>query len=134
MNIAKAFADHLVSIGVATLGQNLFIGEAPSSKQSPDSIFWIISSGGSKILQLETGENMKMYQIALYYRSRNYGDVYDTLFDLENTLNCSHCMQLGNFDTIDIGASVLSVDNDIDTEDRKVGVLQVEIKIYKECT
>ena len=133
MNIAKSFANYLDDTGVATLGQNLFIGEAPSSKESPDSLFWIMSTGGSKTIKLQTGESVKVYNISLFYRNRNYQMVYDTLFDLEEQLNCTRCSLLDEFDTIDIGASVLSVDSDLDGEDRKVGVLQVIIRTYKEC-
>jgi hypothetical protein len=133
MNIAEAFADYLVNLGKGTLGQNIFIGQAPSSNRVSDSIWWIVGNGGSSLQKNSTGESLKNYQLSVYYRNRDYKTVYDTLSDLEESINCDGCAQLDSFDTIDIEASTFPVDNDLDNEDRKVGLLQVNLTTYKEC-
>jgi len=133
MNITKSFALYLESIGVATLGQTLFIGEAPNTNKVDNPVFWLVSTGGNKTTQLSTGESVKLYQFNLYYRSREYGDVYDTMFELERQLNCSGCETLQGFDNIETQASVLSIDSDLDNEDRKIGLLQTSVTIFENC-
>ncbi len=134
MNIAESFAEYLEDIGVATLGQDLFIGEAPSSNKVGDSIYWLKSSGGEKSLRATTGEAIKAYQIDVYYRSNSYQAVYDSLHELEETLNCAGCVQIGSFDTIEVEAFTFPIDSDLDNEERKVGLLQANLTIYKECS
>lgn len=133
MNLAEAFATHLATLTGTTLGQTLFIGEAPSSDKVADSIWWIVENGGGVIQKNSTGEAQKSYQISVFYRNRNYKAVKDAMFTLEESLNCDGCTQLSGYDTIDIEAITFPIDNDLDSEDRKIGLLQVNITTYKEC-
>lgn len=134
MTLIEAFATYLQdTLSVATLGQDLFIGEAPSSNKVPDSIWWIVSNGGSPVLKNSTGESLKRYQVQIFYRNRDHKAVEDALFNLEEDLNCDGCSQLTGIETVDIEAITFPVDNDIDDEDRKVGLLQVNLTTYKEC-
>lgn len=128
MNVAEAFATYLTTLTSSTLGQDLFIGEAPSSNKVDTDIYWIIASGGPVNKRI-TGQTGKQYSISLYFRSRDYKTVYDTIFALEETLNCASCVELTGYDTIDISATVLGIDDDLDLEDRKVGLLQIVITV-----
>jgi hypothetical protein len=133
MNISESFAEYLVSLGIGTLGQNIFIGNAPSSNMVIDSIWWIVSSGGNPIRRNSTGESLKSYTINVFYRDRDYKTVYDELNTLEESINCDNCTALNDYDTISIEANSFPIDNDLDNEDRKVGLLQVNLTTYKEC-
>lgn len=130
--ISEAFVEYLENEGVGTFGQNIFISQVPDS--APDQTFWTVTSGGTPIAKMRTGEQMKQYFILLYYRSPSAKDVERTLFRLEEKLNCASCVELTGFEVYDIECSQFPVDNDIDDESRKVGFLQANIKIYKkEC-
>jgi hypothetical protein len=133
MNIATSFANYLEGLGIATLGQDLWIGEAPSSNEVPDSIWWILVNGGSPIRKNSTGESTKSYQIQVFSRNRNPRIIADAMQLLEENLNCDDCAQLEGFDTVDIEATVFPIDTDLDDEDRKVGLLQATLTTYKEC-
>lgn len=134
MNVAESFATYLQDVlSIATLGQDLYIGFAPSSKKTTDDLWWIVATGGNKDVELQSGESMKTYFIEIFFRSRDYRTVYDNLHSLEEQLNCDGCTQLTGFDTVDINASVLSIDTDLDNEDRKVGLLQANLITHKEC-
>jgi hypothetical protein len=133
MNIAFSFANFLEVITGSTLGQTLFIGQAPSSNKVNNAIWWIVASGGNRTTDAATGESIKQYVIEVYYRSRDYKAVYDAMQDLELKLNCDDCVQLENYDTLDVKASVLGIDNDLDAEDRKVGLLQANLTVYQRC-
>jgi hypothetical protein len=132
MNIAEAFVELLEDLGIGTFGQDIFIGQAPSSNKVPDSIWWVISSGGSPA-RIASGESIKTYHVEIYCRNRDYKLVYDDLHSLEEQLNCDNCVELDGFDTVKAEAEVLSIDDDLDAEDRKVGLLQVTLTTYKEC-
>lgn len=133
MNIDEAFAEFLQTITSSTLGQDLYIGEAPSSNKAPDTIWWIVATGGNRITGAVSGENLKLYTVEIYYRSRNYKQVYDNIHSLEQTLNCDDCVQLEGYQTIDIQASVLGIDADLDNADRKIGLVQADITVYDNC-
>lgn len=133
MNIAESFANYVEANTAATLGQDLFISNAPSTTKSQSDIWWIVASGGDKIKTYTTGESDKAYTLTVNRRHRDYKQVYDDLHDLEEILNCAGCVELSGFDILEISASVLTIDEDIDSEDRKIGVLQATIITFKEC-
>lgn len=133
MNLSEAFVEYIENLGIATFGQDLFIGEAPSSNHVLDAIWWIKTSGGTPERRLPTGETVKNYLIEIFYRNRDYKAVYDAMEDLEEQLNCDGCSQLTGFETMDIQATVFPIDNDIDSEDRKVGLLQATLRVYQTC-
>lgn len=132
-DIAQSFANYLQGLGIATLGQDLWIGEAPNSNEVPDNIWWILAFGGSPIRKNGTGEATKQYQIQVFARNTNPRVIASAMSQLEEDLNCDGCSQLDGFDTIDIEATVFPIDQDIDSEDRKVGLLQATLTTYKEC-
>ena len=131
MNLAESFSAYLATIVGATSGQTLFIGDAPSSNQVADSIWWIKTSGGSR-QRLRSGESVKQYAIEVYYRSTDYQTVYDEIHDLEEALNSAECPVLSGYTVIDVEAFTFPIDLDLDSEDRKVGLLQVNITTHKE--
>jgi len=133
MTVAASFATYLQSLGIGTLGQDLWIGEAPSSNEVPDKLWWIVPSGGAPVRKNKTGELTKAYIFQVYSRNRNYRELEQAMFQLEEDLNCDGCTQLDGFDTVDIEATTFPIDNDLDGEDRKVGLLQATLTIYKEC-
>lgn len=133
MNLVESFATYLATLTSSVLGQTLFIGEAPSSNKVADSIWWVIASGGAKEIKLATGEAVKNYQIEVYYRNRDYEAVYSAMQSLEEDLNCDGCTQLDGYDTLEIEATTFPIDNDLDDEDRKVGLLSVTLRTFKEC-
>lgn len=132
MSIAEAFATYFATISGSIIGQDLIISNAPSSNKIADSIYWIQASGGGVIKKNQTGENLKSYSVEVRYRNRDYEAVYDNLQSLEEQINSDRCTQLSGFDTVDMEATTFPVDNDLDSEDRKVGLLQVNLVTYKE--
>lgn len=132
--ISEAFIEFLQSKGIATFGTDLFLNQVPNSLTTQDQVYWVITSGGSPIQRLRTGEKVKQYFFSVYYRSRSGKDVDRKLFTLEELLNCAECVQLTNFEVIDVQAEQFPSDSDLDDEERRVGFLQANIKIYKkEC-
>lgn len=132
MNIAEAFAPYLATKTGSTIGQDLFVGQAPSSNDVNDSVWSVTASGGDKELNLRTGESLKNYFLEVRYRNRNYETVYNELYDLEEALNAGDCDQLSGFETIQIQATTFPIDDDLDSEDRKIGLLVATVLIYKE--
>lgn len=133
MTIVSALGKYLQDNSIATLGQDLILGRAPTSKETSDDLWWIINTGGGTLSKNQTGESRKQYTALVYRRGRNYRIIDEQLLTLEEQLNCDRCTQLEGFDTIDIEATIFPTDDDLDSEDRKVGLLQVTITTYKEC-
>lgn len=128
MNIAEAFAEFLQDQGFGSLGDSLRIGTVPLD--APSTCWWIITSGGSTVSQNHTGERRKQYLIQVFYRNVDATEVYNQLQALEELINSDSCTQLSGYDTIDIEATSFPTDQDVDAEDRTVGVVQVTITTY----
>ena len=132
MTVTEAFIQWLENQGVATFGQDLYLRRVPDSKKTPSSLYWIIPNGAFPLGRNRTGEMMKQYSYLINYRSKNAKDVEHKLFELEELLNCQSCIELEGFEVLDVEVSVFTDDGDIDEEDREIGLLQVNIKTYKQ--
>lgn len=128
MNMARAFVEYMESEGLGTFGDDIYIGTAPLN--TPDPIYWVISTGGTPISKNSSGERQKRYIVSVYYRNTDAQDVYEKLHTFEETINSTHCTDLTGFDTIEMECTLFTSDQDIDNEDRTVGLLQVSITTY----
>lgn len=133
MTVSRAFINYLETLGIGTFGQDIFYGFARSSDVVPDSIWWIVDNGGDPEIKLQTGEYTANYSVEIYYRNRDGEDVLNKIHQLNDQLNCSGCVELEGYDTLEISTTTFPVDIDIDLEDRKVGLIQANLKIFKEC-
>lgn len=130
--VTEAFVSWLQTENIATLNEDLYISQVPDT--APDTTYWIVTAGGSPISKLGTGEQIKQYFLSVYYRSLSSRDVGRKLFRLEELLNCASCVELPNYEVYEISAQQFPTDTDVDNEERRVGFLQANIKIYKkEC-
>lgn len=133
MTISQAFVDLLIEKGYGIFGQNIFLYRVPNSLKTQTDLFWIVPSGGSKIATNKTGEAIKAYQFLIYYRSNSAKDVDLKLSQLEEELNCSGCVELKGFELVRLNVTQFPTDQDLDSENRMVGMLSVQLEVYKGC-
>lgn len=133
MTVLQSFIQFLEQQGCGTFGQNIFAWRVPNSLKTPTDIFWVIPSGGMPSSSNQTGEKIKDYQFILYFRSNEAKKVDATLNALEETLNCSGCVQLKDFELVSMVATQFPSDQDLDSENRVVGFLQIQLSVYKSC-
>lgn len=132
MTITQSFIQWLENQGVATFGQDLYLRRVPDSKDTPSSCYWIIPSGGFPISKNKTGEMLKQYNFLINYRSVKAREVEEKLYALEELINCQDCLELEGYQVLSVEVDVFPDDGDIDDEDRETGLLQVNIKTYKQ--
>lgn len=133
MTIARAFVDFLEKQGFGVFGQNIYLFRVPNSFKAESEILWIIPSGGSIVGRNRTGEQIKAYQFLVYYRSVSAEKVDIALSALEEQLNCSQCVKLNGFELVQVNTTQFPVDQDLDAENRMVGLLRVQLEVYKSC-
>lgn len=133
MTIAKAFVEFLEEKGFGTFGQNIFLYRVPNSLKTNTDLFWVIPSGGYKTSTNKTGEAIKAYQFLIYFRSIKAQKVDEVLSGMEEMLNCLSCVKLEGFELVDMSATQFPVDQDLDAENRMVGMIQVQLSVYKGC-
>lgn len=134
MNIVESLANYLDDAGVATFGQDMFISRAPASNSYeaasgttiPQNIWWLNAAGGTP------NGVFDIFNVDIHYRDRDAQAVYDKLQDLQYRLTKQGLVQLEDFDVTQIQAAAPITDQDIDNEDRTVGLLQITITTYKE--
>lgn len=129
MNIAKSFVDFMIANNFGTqFGADIFIGGVP--QEAPDSCWWVTNAGGSPGTKNKTAELQKNYVLNIYYRSTDAESVYNEIQSLEIELNKPTCIQLDGFDTIEVEATTFPTDQDLDSEERTIGILVATIKTY----
>ena len=133
MTILQSFVKLLENKGYGTFGQNIYLFRLPNSLKTETEVLWFIPTGGTPISRNETGEMIKAYQILVYYRSNSAKKVDKVLNDLEQTLNCASCISLEGFELVDIRVTQLPIDQDLDSENRVVGSINVQLQVYKSC-
>ena len=133
MTLIQSFAKFLEEKGYGISGQNIYLYRVPNSKKTETEVLWLIPTGGYPSSRNKTGEMIKAYQVLIYFRSNNARKVDTVLNDLEQTLNCSQCVNLEGFELVDIRATQLPADQDLDSENRMTGSINCQIQVYKSC-
>lgn len=139
MSLVTDFADYLQTLGVATRGQDLFTSRAPSSQTlrtlgvNPNRIFWVKAAPGGPPERSVDGSQRVSYGLELYHRDLSADDVAGTLEALSDSLQCSGCVTMTGYSVYGISVEGPWTDQDLDNEERTVGLLQITITIEKEC-
>lgn len=128
-NIPKAFAEYMEGLGLGTFSEDIFIGGAPLG--GPDRCWWILSGGGNTQSRNNTGERMKLYTLNVYFRDIDGENVVDEMQEFEELINSAHCTQLAGYDTVEMEAVNFQADEDLDNEDRTIGLIQVGLTLYQ---
>lgn len=116
------------SKGLGTFGTDIFTPLAPLD--IPNRAWTVSGGGGGNIQKNQTGEKVKNYLLSIYYRNSDAQDVDETLQAFEELINSKGCEELTGFDTIELEATSFPSDQDLDNEERTVGLVQVTITVY----
>jgi len=130
--VGEAFVKFLEDKQLATFGQDLFLGELPID--APDEAWLVIVSGGNPDVVTLDGGMIKLYTFNIYRRSLAGKEIERSLFSLEEDLNCVRCVNLDGFETIYTRATQFSQDTDLANENRRIGLLQAQVRLFKENT
>lgn len=130
--VGEAFVKFLEENNVGTFNQDLYLGMLPLD--APDEAWLVVVAGGSPELVTADGGMMKIYTFSIYRRSLAGKEIERSLFSLEEKLNCSTCVNLEGFETIYSRATQFAQDMDLENENRRIGLLQAQVRLYKENT
>lgn len=129
MNIVESFANWLQGQSVATLGQDLFISRA---RTKPSTMYWLIAQGGNSGPKNVNQGGQTTHTISVYYRNTNPQEVYDRLHELQEMVITDGCIELEGFTVVTVNTVGPFTDQDLDNQDRTVGLLQITITTYLE--
>lgn len=129
MTITQSFANWLQLHGFGVQGADLYIGSVPHG--APKAAWWLINAGGTPVIRAQTGEKAKQYLFTVLYRHTDAQMVDEQLQNLEETANSKACHELTDYDVLDMEASGLATDNDIDGEDRSLGSVEIAVTVYQ---
>lgn len=130
--VGEAFVKFLEDKGIGTFGDDLYLGELPLS--APDNAWLVVTSGGDSDTITLDGSMIKIYTFSIYRRSLAGKELERELFSLEETLNCSSCVNLEGFETIYSRATQFAQDMDLENENRRIGLLQAQVRLFKQKT
>lgn len=130
--VGEAFIKFLEDKNIATFNEDLFLGQLPQG--APDDAWLVVVAGGSPELVTADGGMIKVYTFNIYRRSLAGKEVERQLFGLEEDLNCTTCVNLEGFETIYSRATNFAQDIDLENTNRRIGLLQAQIRLFKENT
>lgn len=130
--VGEAFIKFLEDMSIGTFGTDLFIGEMPL--EAPDDAWLVIVSGGAPDVVTLDGGMIKLYTFNIYRRSLAGKKIERDLFSLEETLNNAPSVVLDGFETIYSRAIQFAQDIDLDNENRRIGLLQAQVRLFKQNT
>lgn len=133
MTISQSFVKLLENKGYGVFGQNIFLYRVPNSLKTPTELFYIIPSGGTPTGNYPDGTKRKLYQFLVYFRSNSAKRVDEVLSMMEEEMNCAGCATLEGYEVISLNTSQFPADQDADSENRMVGLLQIQLEVYKAC-
>lgn len=128
MSIVRDFVTFMEDYSLGVFGDDIFVGGVPLN--APDSAWWVTSSGGNSAIKSVDGGKVKEYRLNVYYRGIGEDNVYSTLQDFEDLINTGACYEIGAYETVEVEATVFPVDQDLDIEERSVGLVEVTIRVY----
>jgi hypothetical protein len=130
--VGEAFIKFLEDKNIGTFNQDLYLGMLPLD--APDEAWLVVVSGGEPQLVTADGGMIKVYTFNIYRRSLAGKEIERQLFSLEEDLNRAECVNLDGFETIYSRATQFSQDIDLSNEDRRIGLLQAQIRLFKQNT
>lgn len=130
--VGEAFIKFLEDNTVGTFGTDLYLGMLPLD--APDEAWLVVVAGGSPDLVTADGGMIKVYTFNIYRRSLAGKELERQLFSLEEKLNCSTCVNLDGFETIYSRATQFAQDIDLENENRRIGLLQAQVRLFKQNT
>jgi hypothetical protein len=130
--VGEAFIKFLEDKGIGTFNTDLFLGEMP--KDAPNDSWLLIVSGGQPDTVTLDGGMIKIYTFNIYRRSLAGKKIERDLFNLEEQLNCATCVNLEGFETIYSRAIQFAQDIDLDNANRRIGLLQAQVRLFKQNT
>lgn len=130
--VGESFIKFLEDKSIGVFNDNLFLGQL--SIDAPDECWLVVVAGGSPELVTADGGMIKVYTFNVYRRSLAGKQVERELFNLEEQLNCSTCVNLDGFETIYSRATNFAQDIDLENTNRRIGLLQAQIRLFKQNT
>jgi len=130
--VGEAFVDFLQDKGIGTFGTDLFLGELPQN--APNNSWLVVVGGGNPEKVTIDGSMIKLYTFNIYHRSLAGKEIERELFSLEEDLNRASCVQLDGFETIYSRATNFAQDTDLENENRRIGLLQAQVRLFKQNT
>lgn len=130
--VGEAFIKFLEDKNIGTFNEDLFFGQLP--QEAPDESWLVVVGGGNPETVTLDGSMIKLYTLSIYRRSLSGKEVERKLFSLEEDLNCPSCVNLEGFETIYSRATNFAQDTDLENENRRIGLLQAQIRLFKKNT
>ncbi len=130
--VGEAFLKFLQEKGIGTRGVDLFLGELDLT--APDEAWLVVVGGGNPDTVTLDGSMIKLYTFNIFRRSLAGKEIERSLFSLEEQLNCANCIDLEGFEVIYSRATSFAQDLDFEKENRRIGLLQAQIRLFKQNT
>lgn len=130
--VGEAFIKWLEDNNIGTFNQDLFLGSLPL--KAPDEAWLVVVAGGNPELVTADGGMIKVYTFNVYRRSLAGKEIERKLFSLEEDLNRAECVNLVGFETIYSRATQFAQDIDLENENRRIGLVQAQIRLFKSNT
>lgn len=127
VTIGKEFVKFLEELLGLEFGKDLFYMRTPDV-DTP--VFWVVQNSGVVSWENKTNEKLKEYSFTLNFRDTSAENVDKTIEKVESILSKLKCIRFKCHYVYRISLSTLPSQDDVDSEDRYRGSLNITLHAY----
>lgn len=106
----------------------------PDTKKSATNVYWMVPGVESTYQRNTTREIRYLDTFILNYRSNDKADADQEISKAKEIINQLRCFDLPHYKVVDIEATLINVDDDLDQEQAKRASLTINLTTYNERT
>lgn len=113
-------------------GKRYYLYALPDTKETDTDVFWLVPNSENISHRNVTREPRYLDTFTLYYRSNDKVDADRHISRVKEIINSLKCFSLPHYKVLDIEATSISVNNDLDAEKAKRASLIINLTTYNE--
>lgn len=114
--------------------KDYYLYALPDTKKTETRVFWLVPGTESATHRNTTREMRYLDTFTLNYRSDDKSDADEQISKAKEIINRLKCFELPHYKVIDIEATLIRVDDDLDQEQAKRASLTINLTTYNERT
>ena len=113
-------------------GKEYYLYALPDTKASDVDVFWLVPNAENIADRNFTREPRYLDTFTLNYRSTDKSDADIQISRVKEIINSLKCFSLPHYEVLDIQATFINVDDDLDVEKAKRASLTINLTTYNE--
>lgn len=130
--LSQELYNYLFKVVGISDGKDSYLYALPDSKRTEAKVFWLVPNTENISHRNVTRELRYLDTFTLYYRSVDKVDADIQISKVKEIINNLKCFSLPHYTVVDIEATSINVDNNLDAEKARRASLVINLTTYNE--